>query len=294
MKPIAVIPNMITLGNAVCGFAALVKIGHGDFLAAAWLILLAMVFDAFDGKVARLTKQTSAFGAQLDSLSDAISFGVAPALLVALMMDEVIGPAPASHVLPKAVWFFCLAFALCAILRLARFNVAESKGEEDHQIFHGLPSPAAAGLVASLVVLKYFLAEGIGMEELGRKIVPAELGQRMGALIVFPVLPASTLLLGYLMISSRIRYAHVVSQYLSGKRTFEYFAYLVFVVFLAAAMREVALVVGFGVYAASGPVAYAFRDRRAADPDADADEEKEDIPLRPAPADSPGGSREEP
>lgn len=283
MKPIAVIPNMITLGNAVCGFAAIVKAAHGEFLPAAWLILLAMVFDAFDGKIARLTKQTSAFGAQLDSLSDCISFGIAPAVIVAL----ILGPTPDKEILPKAVWFFSVVFALAVVLRLARFNVAEAKGDEDHEIFQGLPSPAAAGLVASLVIFKYYLAEGVGMEELGRKLIGEEVGAQLGRFIIFPILPASTLLLGYLMISSRIRYSHVVSRYLSGKRTWDYFAYLVFIVFLAAAMREVALVLGFGLYAASGPVAYALGRRGSLE---EADHEAEELPGQPAPADIPDSS----
>ncbi|MDQ7779051.1 MAG: CDP-alcohol phosphatidyltransferase family protein, partial [Planctomycetota bacterium] len=79
---VAILPALITLGNTICGFASIAFAADEKFEKAAWMVLLAMVFDALDGKVARMTRSMSAFGGQLDSLSDAISFGLAPAILV--------------------------------------------------------------------------------------------------------------------------------------------------------------------------------------------------------------------
>ena len=249
MKPLGVIPCLITLGNAVCGFGAIYKISQGHHLHGAWLILLAMVFDATDGKVARLTKQTSDFGAQLDSLSDTISFGLAPALLIALMTHTEV----TSGIWPKATWFFCVVFVLCAILRLARFNVEGKRGAGSEDSFRGLPSPAAAGMIATLVILSFFVTNPQEM------VLSLELLSQDGARLVsqgitYLLLPAFAFGLGYLMVSSRIRYAHVLNRYFSGKRPFEYFAHLILVVVLVAVIREIALVAGFLAYVASGPL----------------------------------------
>lgn len=251
-----VIPNLITLGNAVCGFTAIYKITQGDLMQAAWLILLALVFDAFDGKVARLTKQTSDFGGQLDSLSDAVSFGLAPALLVATIMKDQSGTVFWS----KATWFFCLVYALCAILRLARFNVEGRRGVKGADSFKGLPTPAAAGMIASLYILGSYVVDP--REALRVGILPEETARQIQHLIEGVLIPASALPLGYLMVSSRVRYVHVFNRYVSGKRTFEYFATMIVVVLFAAIIREIALAVGFFVYVVSGPVGLLAREIR--------------------------------
>ena len=152
-KVFAVLPSLLTLGNAVCGFGAITyaaKLGpevasKEDLYTAALLIFGAMVCDALDGPLARLSRQTSDFGAQLDSLCDAISFGVAPAfLMLKSSFDHVFHP--------RILWVIAVLYMLCAILRLARFNVSKQTNT-DHDHFSGLPSPAAAGMVASLVVM---------------------------------------------------------------------------------------------------------------------------------------------
>ena len=277
VKTVGVLPCLITLGNASCGFGAIVKIAQAEYVHGAWLIILAMIFDGLDGRVAKLTRQISEFGAQLDSLSDAISFGVAPALLVALMNR----PSDTPGIWPKAVWFFALVYALCAILRLARYNVEARRGLREKDLFRGLPTPAAAGMVASLVIFSHYLNE-VWKEDLGEKLLSQGAAEKLSRWIIFPILPAAALILGYLMISSRLRYPHVVNRYVGGKRTFEYFAYLIFVVFLAMAMREVALVAGFASYVAMGPIRFAARARQP------------DVALRPAIVDRSGEGPEEP
>ena len=157
MKKIAIIPTMLTLGNAVCGFSSIVLASKIDglpeskylFFSSAGLLFLAMVFDALDGYVARLSKSASDFGGQLDSLCDAISFGVAPAFLLLRMGLDWEAP-----LIRQAIAVIAVLYMVCAILRLARFNVQNSPDPASHKRFKGLPSPGAAGCVASLAIMR--------------------------------------------------------------------------------------------------------------------------------------------
>ena len=112
------------------------------------LIFFAMMFDMFDGQVARLAKVTSDFGAQLDSLCDVVSFGVAPGILMVKMCPQF------AQVHREASWIIAALYACCAAMRLARFNV-ETDEEDDHMSFEGLPSPAAASVIASFAMFSY-------------------------------------------------------------------------------------------------------------------------------------------
>src|SRR5438552_10995733 len=161
MKKIAIIPTLLTLGNAVCGLASMAcasKIGSaglpadGDpyFTLSGWLIIAAMLFDALDGYVARLSKSASDFGLQLDSLCDAISFGAAPAFLL-LRLGPGWQPVPRLH---QALAVIATLYMVCAILRLARFNIESTLEPTNQKRFRGLPSPGAAGSVASLAILR--------------------------------------------------------------------------------------------------------------------------------------------
>ena len=151
VRRIAILPTLLTLGNAVCGFASIhyaskIKLGMGEeevrqlFWIGGVLIFAAMVFDVLDGYVARLSKSASDFGGQLDSLCDAISFGLAPAFLLLRMCQEWIEP-PFKH----GVVVIAALYMVCALLRLARFNLENSPDPNSHKRFKGLPSPAAAG-----------------------------------------------------------------------------------------------------------------------------------------------------
>jgi CDP-diacylglycerol--serine O-phosphatidyltransferase len=175
-KVFAVLPTLLTLCNAACGFGAIsiaAKVGPDHFkgielITAAQLIFLAMLFDALDGSAARLTNQTSDFGAQLDSLCDAISFGVAPAFIMLQLihpdhhlMDTIV-QAPFNYH-PRILWGIAVLFMWCALLRLGRFNV-ESDEEDSHEFFSGLPSPAAAGVVASFPIAVKELKEQLSID----------------------------------------------------------------------------------------------------------------------------------
>jgi len=145
-KGIYILPNLFTTANLFCGFFAIVRAIHGDFLTAAWMILLGGLFDFLDGRVARLTKTQSEFGLEYDSLVDLTSFGLAPAIL---MYTWALSP------FKQFGWAAAFLFFACGALRLARFNV--QAGDVEKKSFQGLPIPAAAYCLASYVILHHHL-----------------------------------------------------------------------------------------------------------------------------------------
>ncbi len=150
MKKIYILPNLVTTANLVCGFLSMVHAFQGDFKGSAWFIIIGAICDSLDGRIARFARATSAFGVQYDSLSDLTSFGIAPAILLFTFATKNIG------IGVSAAAFY----AICAALRLARFNVsAEEKDPTKLKkirkgYFQGLPSPAAAGLVVTTVLVQ--------------------------------------------------------------------------------------------------------------------------------------------
>jgi CDP-diacylglycerol--serine O-phosphatidyltransferase len=139
-RGIYILPNLFTTAALFAGFFAIVQAMNGRFEVAAVAIFVAMVFDGLDGRVARLTRTQSAFGAEYDSLSDMVSFGAAPALVAYEWALKGLG---------KLGWVAAFIYCAGAALRLARFNT--NLGVVDKRYFQGLPSPAAAALVAGLV-----------------------------------------------------------------------------------------------------------------------------------------------
>ena len=163
------LPNLLTGANLFCGFVALTKIvqwdvnsgNYRDIKVALFFILLACIFDLFDGRVARMGGAESPFGREFDSLADIISFGVAPAFLVyRIVLWEVFG----NH--PELGWFIASVYLLCGAFRLARFNcLAAMAGTGGGKEFLGFPIPAAAGLVASLTLFMIWMNDIGWMEE---------------------------------------------------------------------------------------------------------------------------------
>ena len=139
-RGIYLLPNLFTSASLFAGFYAIVQAMNGRFEHSAVAIFIAMILDGLDGRVARLTNTQSAFGAEYDSLSDMVSFGVAPALVLYVWALKPMG---------KLGWIAAFIYCACAALRLARFNTKLDKG--DKRYFQGLPSPAAAALLAGLV-----------------------------------------------------------------------------------------------------------------------------------------------
>ena len=170
------LPNLMTAGNLFCGFVAVINciqarlqtVAPGTYLRtpgqlythAVWFILAAVIFDSLDGRLARLGGRESLFGAEFDSLADVVSFGVAPALM---MFFLILSPTQGFPVFRQIGWFIGFVYLLCAAVRLARFNVITNpllyKSKDSSKDFVGLPVPAAAGTVASLVLLLLHLSE---------------------------------------------------------------------------------------------------------------------------------------
>ncbi|HAN55881.1 MAG TPA: CDP-diacylglycerol--serine O-phosphatidyltransferase [Betaproteobacteria bacterium] len=139
-RGIYLLPNLFTTGALFAGFYAIVQAMNGRYELAAVAIFIAMVLDGLDGRVARMTHTQSAFGAEYDSLSDMVSFGVAPALVAYVWALKGMG---------KLGWIAAFVYCVGAALRLARFNTQHDTA--DRRYFQGLPSPAAAALIAGLV-----------------------------------------------------------------------------------------------------------------------------------------------
>ena len=267
MRRVGIIPTLVTLANAYCGVLAMYKTYDGEFLVAAYLILLAMLFDVLDGIVARLAGAESTFGAYLDSLSDAISFGAAPAFLAKVVVETNF-PWPAETGLgyhPKVLTALTIPFALLAVVRLARYNVEHSSPEGTDKsgkgvsTFAGIPTPGAAGVIASIVMLCYAGGE--------KGVV------RFETLIV--ALPPLCFLLGAAMVS-RMPYAHFGSRFLQGRREFSYLFIVVIMILVCILFPEECAAFGFIVYGLSGPVTMIKR-RISGGPGPSADEEGADV-----------------
>jgi CDP-diacylglycerol--serine O-phosphatidyltransferase len=225
---------MATLGNAICGFGAMyvaalppgagtdavtLWFSNHQFTAAAYLIFLAMVFDALDGRLARFARHTTDFGGQLDSLADVISFGAAPAFLSLLLFKAEFSnhhtqdlPAAVS----RLIWAVGALYMSCAALRLARFNVSNEHGEQHHFSFLGLPSPAAGGTVAAWVLMQQELSRTPGKDSNW----PAWLEHLILHLSTLCTLLLPVLVLGTgLLMISHIRYPHLVNRSLRGRQS---------------------------------------------------------------------------
>ena len=145
-KGIFLLPNLITTASLFAGFYSIIASVQEKYYIAAIAILVSLVFDGLDGRIARMTNTTSKFGAEYDSLSDLIAFGVAPALLAYVWVMSSDG---------KLGWMAGFLFVACGALRLARFNI--QIGIIDSKVFNGLPIPAAASVIATTVIFFYFI-----------------------------------------------------------------------------------------------------------------------------------------
>jgi len=279
LRTIAMLPTMLTLGNLYFGFLAMYYCGRemhdlGAGVSAAavltlksqrWealaptylsiasvMLVAAMICDALDGRVARLTDRTSKFGEQMDSLADVVSFGAAPALMmVTLVRRELFewGYAPFGFErFGQAAVLIGAVFVCCTALRLARFSVEATVEEAAHSGFCGLPSPGGAGAVISLVFLHDHLdAPGVWVA---------------GADCITTVLPICTLLAALLMVS-RVPYAHAVSALLR-RRPFGHAVTVLLVVPLLLLYTQQSLAVLAWGFVVSGPIRMLWRRRRVA------------------------------
>ncbi len=270
---LSILPSLVTLLNALVGLMAVSQIfkvllsasgyrepavpffgpylnewfstAQDHLMFAGWLILIGMVLDSLDGKIARLTDSTSIFGIELDSLCDAVTFGVAPALMMYVAMYLLRIESSASHPFlfffsfPVAVLYLC-----CVLVRLARFNVNKDPESDDHGDFNGLPSPAAAGFIASGLLLILTLFGKPSLNELFRQPVVR---------ISLQVTPWLVTFLSISMVS-QFRYPHLMDNLEINRKSIGHAA--VFLVLLTALVLSPALTLFliFFLYAAAGPL----------------------------------------
>jgi len=254
------LPNLMTAGNLFCGFVAVIRciqarletIAPGTithprspaelYTQAVWFLLVAVIFDSLDGRLARLGGRESLFGAEFDSLADVVSFGVAPALM---MFFLILSPTQGFPVFRQIGWFIGFVYLLCAAVRLARFNVITNpllyKPKDSSKDFVGLPVPAAAGTVASLVLLLVHFAED-SMEV-----------HRLALL-----LPILLLLIALLMVST-IRYPSFKQVDWQLKTPLRTFVVIIVVAGLIFWQQEVAFVVLFLGYIFYGLIRHVRR-----------------------------------
>jgi len=270
LKYISVLPSLITLMNGACGFIAIAFASRSPVLGyslpflrrsaetslsiAGYLILVAMIADLLDGRVARMTRTTSSFGGQLDSLSDAISFGVAPAFLMLKVMDIhldylKIENLSLSMLVGRLIFFSAILYVICAIVRLARFNVENDEDAAAHMNFSGIPTPAAAGVITSMVIFH-------------QQLLNMLIGQNSGffrtfEIISLSVFPVTCLLMGILMVS-RICYPHLANQLIRSKKTLHGLLIFFAAVILAIWNIQLALVAAFCGFALYGILRWLF------------------------------------
>ena len=233
-RGIYLLPNLFTTGALFAGFYAIIAAMRGNYEAAPMAILVAMVFDGLDGRVARMTHTSSKFGAEYDSLSDMVSFGVAPALVV---FSWALGD------LGKFGWSVAFIYVACAALRLARFNTQIETA--DKKFFTGLASPAAACIIASLVWVCHD-AGWVG------SALPRELAVSVGLL---------TAVVGFLMIAN-FPYYSFKSIDLRSRVPFVVMIAMVLVFGLVTVDPPRVLLFAFLAYAASGPLSLFLKWRK--------------------------------
>jgi CDP-diacylglycerol--serine O-phosphatidyltransferase len=226
-KGIYILPNLFTAASLFAAFFGLVSTFNGEYTRAAVAILVSAILDSLDGKVARLTGTTSRFGVEFDSLADVVAFGVAPGFLVYAW-----GLRP----FDKLGWMAAFVYVVCAALRLARFNVQIST--VDSKRFNGLPSPAAASLLATTVLLFAYLE----IDEATRHV---------------PLL-VEVFAAGFLMVSN-FKYNSFKDADLYRRQPFYTLVLFILLLVIVAYEPHIMLFTVFVVYAGSGPVSALLR-----------------------------------
>jgi len=229
-KGVYILPNLFTTGTLFAGFYGMVASMNGRFDIAAWMIIVAGIFDGTDGKVARWTNTTSRFGVEYDSLADVVAFGVAPGILMYSWALQPFG---------KYGWLAAFLYVACGALRLARFNV--QTGTIDSKYFVGLPIPASAGVAATAVLLFY---------DLGGT------GTITNVLIVVLVYA-----LALLMVSNVRYYSFKDPDLFKRKPFWTLIAAIVFIVVIVALKEIMLFAIGF-CYMISGPIVWLLRRKR--------------------------------
>ncbi len=229
-KGIYVLPNLFTSASLFCGFFAIIAAIQGRYETAAIAILISCLLDGLDGKIARFTNTTSQFGTEYDSLSDLVAFGVAPGILSYQWALAPFG---------RFGWLACFMFVICGALRLARFNVQKSSLEPN--FFKGLPIPAAAGFVASLVL--FTAALGVLPESKSIMII------------------VTIYVLSFLMVSN-LDYPSFKELDLKKRKPFNALVTIILILLVIAYKPKIMLFFVLIIYVLSGPVITTYRSQK--------------------------------
>jgi CDP-diacylglycerol--serine O-phosphatidyltransferase len=221
-KGIYLLPNLFTSSSLFLGFYAIVQVMDGHFNTAAMAVIAAGVCDGLDGKIARLTGTASQFGIEYDSLADLISFGVAPGTMIYMWALRPYG---------KIGWLAAFLYVICGALRLARFNVQVNTVEKKH--FKGLPIPAAAGMVATTILMHYEFGGGGTIKKV--------------------IIPIMTYVLAYLMVSN-ISYLSFKDLDLIKRKPFHTLVFIIILLTVIVAAPELMLFLMTSLYVISGPL----------------------------------------
>jgi CDP-diacylglycerol--serine O-phosphatidyltransferase len=222
-RGIYILPSIFTSLSLFSGFYSITAALNGNFIHASWAIIIAGLFDAADGRIARLTRSVSKFGEHYDSLVDMISFGAAPAILIYIWALQPYG---------RWGWLATFLYVICVALRLARFNVQTASIEKKY--FQGLPSPPSAVMIAMTVI---FL-RSLGITE-----------------IVSIVMPLLTCFLALLMVST-LRYHSFKDFDFRKRRPFNVLVALVFLLIILLGEPEISIFSGAAIYTLSGPIEF--------------------------------------
>jgi len=236
-----VLPSIFTIANMAFGFFSIISASERNYVLAGWFIIMSYVMDMLDGRIARLVHGESSFGVEIDSLSDWMSFGIAPAYLMYNFVLKDYG-----------IWGCPVAFfyVLCGALRLARFNVKAHFGGSSKAYFQGLPIPAAAGILASFV-LAYSMLEAQGSVR-SIKIIMDQMP------FIYGITPFIMIALAFLMVSS-VPYAAFKQGGLLKPASIKGMFLILSVLFLIIAYPQDALFLFFSLYAVSGILAGLFK-----------------------------------
>ncbi|MDY6862001.1 MAG: CDP-diacylglycerol--serine O-phosphatidyltransferase [Thermodesulfobacteriota bacterium] len=226
-KGIYLLPNLFTSFNLFFGFFSIILSFNGLVVKAAYAIILASFFDLLDGRIARMTKTTSKFGLEYDSLADLVSFGLAPGVLTYIWVLKPFG---------RWGWLVAFLYVVCSALRLARFNIQVNTVEKKY--FQGLPTPAAAGMVASTVILFDPL------------IINNVITNYTIFLFLMPVLA--------LLMVSNFRYISAKQLSIEGRRPFHLLIILIFLCILIVAKYKIMLFSSFFFYSLMGPFSFLY------------------------------------
>lgn len=239
------VPNALTICNSLCGFAAILyaltvyerglagqeRDALKVFAVCAWIILFAMIFDALDGFAARILNAASMRGIQMDSLADMVTFGLAPAVVAAIMTHWLREP---TFWLNTSTYLLCAVYVGCAALRLATYNVQAMQEKKSSNVFSGLPSPGAAAGICSVVIVWDSL-DGATLQPLANW------------------LPVYAAVLGLLMVST-IPYVHVGKWLVSVRRNPRRIAFLLVILAIVGVFRLPGLAALINIYILAGPV----------------------------------------